>query len=319
MARVHLAHISRERLLDFDHGLEVGLYAFRRWRPELQGVEVGDLILFGVGGIRRGGGGFAGWQTRELAQAELTRVTRAPFDHDEPLWPDERAEGEIYWNPVVGLDLLEHFSDVPLAAGAALSHDATEKLYLNATGHRLRSVDTAGSPLLEHVLPPDVLPPILVGRRAADQQRPSRRATIRETPLESLRAERSRRRAQPATEVVPAESPLVHAYDRHLRAQGHQLVGLLIDTPSGEQLRADAYFKARDLLVEAKSVVTRDAIRHAIGQLFDYRRYREVAGSAVLLPAQPNDDMLELLALAGIDAIWRRRAGFADTRGGLYC
>ena len=52
--------------------------------------------------------------------------------------------------------------------------------------------------------------------------------------------------------------------------------------------------------MEAKGSVGRAAIRMAIGQLIDYSRFVEKPQCSVLLPEKPSEDLLELLAAAGI-------------------
>jgi hypothetical protein len=63
----------------------------------------------------------------------------------------------------------------------------------------------------------------------------------------------------------------------------------------------------RDLLIEAKPDPAPDAIRTAIGQLFDYRRSvpkRNLTDLAVLTIDRPSDDYIALLNELEIDAVW---------------
>ena len=72
-------------------------------------------------------------------------------------------------------------------------------------------------------------------------------------------------------------------------------------------------------LIEAKNSDSREALRMAIGQLYDYRRFHEPpVRLAVLLPHQPNPDGLTLLKSAGIEAIWPYGAGFRDSDNGAF-
>jgi hypothetical protein len=311
-----------DSLANLDLGLSEGRWAFPPGveSRDLDRLELGDLVFFGWGGGMRTGGKLAGWQSRQLTEAHVTRVVRLPFENHVPFWLDEQRHTTLRYNPTIEIELLRSFDHVPLAAGRGLSLEATDALYRGGVSHKAMRVSTAGSPFLEvEDLPASVLRPPRIGRRAADQGRAERRARVRMVAIESERLQRARRRAQPETYVIPAESPLVHDYRRHLRAQGEDLVSLLIDTTSGEQIRSDGFCPTRELLIEAKSTVTRNAIRNAIGQLFDYGRFRQLEGRAVLVPERPDSDLLELLTVAGIDAIWRDRRSFADTRDGLYC
>jgi hypothetical protein len=83
---------------------------------------------------------------------------------------------------------------------------------------------------------------------------------------------------------------------------------------------SDVWVEARNALVEAKSSDDRGAIRQAIGQLYDYRRFHKPVPPklAVLLPHQPTPDRMDLLKRAGIHAIWPHGAGFRDSAHGEF-
>lgn len=86
--------------------------------------------------------------------------------------------------------------------------------------------------------------------------------------------------------------------------------------PAGEirPIYCDAWAPALDLLVEAKNSDSRDNVRTAIGQLYDYRRFHELDPVlAVLLPYQPLGDRAALLASANVHAIWPHGDGFRAT------
>ncbi|WP_344497680.1 hypothetical protein [Streptomyces enissocaesilis] len=92
------------------------------------------------------------------------------------------------------------------------------------------------------------------------------------------------------------EAKLVRAYQRHLQSQGHT-VGRKKIIPAGElkPLFTDLYDATDNILIEAKGTVTREAIRMAIGQLFDYRRYIAPRPRiALLLPSRPRKDLINL-------------------------
>jgi hypothetical protein len=75
--------------------------------------------------------------------------------------------------------------------------------------------------------------------------------------------------------------------------------------------------KTANSLVEAKGSVTREAIRMAIGQIADYRRFvGNGTRAAVLVPEQQRPDLLALLEAQGIAAIWPTDEGFVDTANG---
>ncbi|MFI6682616.1 restriction endonuclease [Streptomyces sp. NPDC050485] len=104
------------------------------------------------------------------------------------------------------------------------------------------------------------------------------------------------------------EAKLVKAYRQHLESQGHTVTRKKI-RPEGEAkpLYTDLYDATDKLLIEAKATATREAIRMAIGQLFDYRRYLEPQTDiALLLPSKPRPDLLKLCHAAEVAAsvIW---------------
>lgn len=119
-------------------------------------------------------------------------------------------------------------------------------------------------------------------------------------------------------EAERREQTLVKAFEAHLKKKGHTVCRLKI-VPAGEAkpIFCDLRDTTANSLVEAKGSVTRDAIRMAIGQIADYRRFAsEEATPAVLLPEQPRADLLSLLETAGIAAIWPLDGGFTDTADG---
>jgi hypothetical protein len=102
------------------------------------------------------------------------------------------------------------------------------------------------------------------------------------------------------------EAPLVESFRKHLEGMGHIVTRNKI-IPRGElnALYTDLYDRTDNLLVEAKGSITREAIRMAVGQLFDYRRYINPRPRlAVLVPDHPRSDLLDLCAAENIATIW---------------
>lgn len=64
-------------------------------------------------------------------------------------------------------------------------------------------------------------------------------------------------------------------------------------------------------LYEAKGTANREAIRHAIGQLFDYQRHipKDGVRLALLLPHRPSDDLLDLIAGLGMSCVYEEPTG----------
>jgi hypothetical protein len=117
-----------------------------------------------------------------------------------------------------------------------------------------------------------------------------------------------------------AENELVVRYRDYMAAKGIE-VGRKRYWPEGEvrPIYSDAWVEDWHALIEAKSSDSRNLIRQAIGQLYDYRRFHQPPiRLVVLLPYQPKAERLDLLRSAGIEAIWRHKAGFRDSADGEF-
>ncbi|GHJ30256.1 hypothetical protein TPA0910_46890 [Streptomyces hygroscopicus subsp. sporocinereus] len=115
-----------------------------------------------------------------------------------------------------------------------------------------------------------------------------------------------------AREAERREAPLVGAYCDYLVERGHTVTRKKI-VPAGEvrALYTDLFDTTDQVLIEAKGSVSREAVRMAIGQLYDYRRYIKPTPSlAVLLPSRPRQDLIDLCNVSGATAIWRDGTAF---------
>lgn len=101
------------------------------------------------------------------------------------------------------------------------------------------------------------------------------------------------------------EAELVQRYWQYLSGQGHEVARLRI-VPPGESrpLYSDVWDRTMSELVEAKSSVTRDQLRTAVGQLFDYGRFADARRWTVLVPTRPRADMLAYLHQYGIGVVY---------------
>lgn len=115
------------------------------------------------------------------------------------------------------------------------------------------------------------------------------------------------------------EAQLVRDFRDHVDPLESRLTGLVIPVPTGV-LRVDLYDTATHVLIEAKAQTTRNHLRLAVGQLYDYQRYLDdfASGLAVLVPERPSRDLMGLLAHARVAAIWRAGTGFADSARGEF-
>ena len=117
-----------------------------------------------------------------------------------------------------------------------------------------------------------------------------------------------------------AEQKLVLRYRDYMAAKG-VTVGRKKYLPIGQvrPIYSDVWVEDRHALLEAKNSDSRDALRQAIGQLYDYRRFHRIpVRLAVLLPYRPNADGLALLRSAGIEAVWPHGPGFRDSARGAF-
>jgi hypothetical protein len=111
-----------------------------------------------------------------------------------------------------------------------------------------------------------------------------------------------------------AEKKLVLALRDHLVTIGHT-VGRLRIVPKGEAkpLFSDLWDETASFLVEAKGSVARESIRMAIGQLFDYSRFKSSAKKVILVPEEPRADLLDLAAGVYVTVMWPARGGYAGS------
>ncbi|MFD7940741.1 restriction endonuclease [Streptomyces sp. NPDC059755] len=115
-------------------------------------------------------------------------------------------------------------------------------------------------------------------------------------------------------EAERTEAKLVRAYADHLRLKGHRVNRHRI-APAGvaKQLLTDLYDVTANRLYEAKGSVSREAIRMAIGQLLDYRRFLLEPELALLVPSRPEPDLLDLCSQLQIVVVWPEGDRYAST------
>lgn len=115
------------------------------------------------------------------------------------------------------------------------------------------------------------------------------------------------------TQAERRESDLRERFEDHLEAQGHEVMRWEL-RPPGELLRllTDTYDKTAEELFEAKGTSSRNSVRLAIGQLFDYQRFIHVGSLklTVLLPSRPSDDVLDLLTSVEIGCVFEDGSTF---------
>jgi hypothetical protein len=110
-----------------------------------------------------------------------------------------------------------------------------------------------------------------------------------------------------ARTATKAEQELVEHFATFLRSRQHELHRFKITTHGSIcPLFSDLYDATDHILYEAKSSVTRSSLRLALGQILDYRRFLDAGlRTSVLLPSEPQKDMMELLASYDVSTVWK--------------
>lgn len=108
------------------------------------------------------------------------------------------------------------------------------------------------------------------------------------------------------------EAELMTEVEDFLLARGHKVGRLRLTVPaSSVQLLTDTFDSSSGVLYEVKASSTRNMVRVAIGQLFDYRRFTEEAAHyTVVLPVLPAPDLVELVHGVGFELVTRDNGGF---------
>jgi hypothetical protein len=113
------------------------------------------------------------------------------------------------------------------------------------------------------------------------------------------------------------EAILLHDYEEWLLKKGRKL-----QVAKYKYLHCDAYEEERNNLIEAKSVSSREYIRMAVGQLFDYaylgRKLFVAPHKAILLPDKPKPQSIEWLTNLKISVVWKERKVFLDNANGQF-
>ncbi|CAO5156618.1 Restriction endonuclease [Frankia sp. AiPs1] len=128
-------------------------------------------------------------------------------------------------------------------------------------------------------------------------------------PLEKVHADEYFISRSTAAKAERREGLLVHEYADYLRSLGHNVDRLQILPPGvAGPLLTDLYDETAGDLIEAKSVTSRDAIRLAVGQLFDYRRFIDpLPRLNILVPSRPHADLLDFCASVNVRVIWKAK------------
>lgn len=113
-----------------------------------------------------------------------------------------------------------------------------------------------------------------------------------------------------AANIVRDEFKLQNEFGSFLLEQGHDVLSFDFKLPRANgTLRPDFWIQDLGLIVEAKPSISREYIRMAIGQVFDYVHLAAELGlqmkPAVLLPSLPSRDLVDLFRELGIQLIYK--------------
>ena len=118
----------------------------------------------------------------------------------------------------------------------------------------------------------------------------------------------SNKSATAGTIIQHRESDLCNEFQKLLEKHQHE-VKCIQAQPAGTSttLISDLYDATDHVLYEAKGCASRENIRMAIGQLFDYQRHATPANPllAILLPERPSSDLISLLHSLNIKIVYR--------------
>ena len=113
-----------------------------------------------------------------------------------------------------------------------------------------------------------------------------------------------------AANIARDEFKLQNEFGLFLLEQGHEVLSFDFKLPRANgTLRPDFWIQDLGLIVEAKPSISREHIRMAIGQVFDYvhlaAQLELQMKPAVLLPSLPSRDLVDLLRELGIQLIYK--------------
>jgi hypothetical protein len=154
-------------------------------------------------------------------------------------------------------------------------------------------------------------------RRVAHRNKP-RGDVIREVRSENnAQLDYEYKTKQQVRTAYRKESVLVQQYRAWLERGGRTSVAYKCGG-----LQCDGFEKARRNLIEAKSSISREHIRMAVGQLLDYahrmrRKFRRVY-HAILLPERPYRDIVTWLKSVNVWVIWEKKGEFVDNAQGRF-
>ena len=153
------------------------------------------------------------------------------------------------------------------------------------------------------------------GKQSAASQPKAPKPTVRSKPhRDPAQFDFLRRSAKAVMVARKREDALVRDYKKWLDGKGRVVEKVLFG-----RFVCDAHEKARNNLIEAKSFNKREYIRMAVGQLLDYaflgKKTLVTPNMAILLPKEPEKEILTWLDGLNISVIWKQGKAFKDNAG----
>lgn len=147
----------------------------------------------------------------------------------------------------------------------------------------------------------------------ASPWRPSGETTINVPAIEGIPTDRT---------ITRKEMKLQNAYGNWLIAQNKIVENLPFRLASGVVVRPDLYNKSDGQIIEAKKSNGREYVRTAIGQVLDYqynlKKLKNIdTKPVILLPACPEQDLVDLCSNLGIGVVFQDGADFQSATASI--
>ncbi|ORB71668.1 hypothetical protein BST44_21285 [Mycobacterium scrofulaceum] len=119
--------------------------------------------------------------------------------------------------------------------------------------------------------------------------------TVDAVPLQAINAESAEVEKVVSGPIIQKEVQLVDRFQQYLESHDREVKRYRIIPVGSAPLYSDLADVTTNILYEAKGSADRMSVRLALGQVLDYGRFVKGSRLAVLLPATPPADLVELL------------------------
>ena len=119
--------------------------------------------------------------------------------------------------------------------------------------------------------------------------------TVDTVPVQAINIESTEVEKVVSGPVIQKEAQLAERFQHYLESHGREVMRYQIIPLGSAALYSDLADVTKNILYEAKGSADRMSVRLALGQILDYGRFVKGSRLAVLLPATPPADLVELL------------------------